>query len=106
MREPSKEYYTFTELTSYNSSKFCAEKKGLVAATSHLGDGTGSADDYTSGYWKLGKVSYRQKEIDTVQSIDHIFASPETRILYYDTVADETALEASDHNPIYADFAL
>ncbi|MBQ7957929.1 MAG: InlB B-repeat-containing protein [Clostridia bacterium] len=106
MREDTPEYYTFSQLTSFESSKFCAKERGLVASTSHLGDGTGSADDYTSGYWKLGTVSYRQKEINTYKSIDHIFTNCPEQVLYYDTVVDETALEASDHCPIYADIAL
>lgn len=102
-RENGNEYHVFTRLTGFQDSKFTAEKKGLVASTSHLGDGTGTAEDYTSGYWKLGPVSYREKHINTVQSIDHIFASPEAKVLYYDTVADEAALTASDHCPIYID---
>ncbi len=102
-RENANEYHVFTELTGFKDSKFSAEKRGLVSATSHLGDGTGSADDLTSGYWKLGKASFRQKEINTIQSIDHIFASADAEVLYYDTVADEPALEASDHCPIYID---
>ncbi len=102
-RENGNEYHVFTELTGFNDSKFSAEKKGLVASTTHLGDGTGTADDYTSGYWKLGTVSYRESHINTVQSIDHIFVSPEADVLYYDTVADEAALTASDHCPIYID---
>lgn len=102
-RENGNEYHVFTNLTGFQDSKFTAEKKGLVASTSHLGDGTGTEDDYTSGYWKLGPVSYRQNHINTVQSIDHIFASPEAEILYYDTVADEASLTASDHCPIYID---
>lgn len=106
MREGTPEYYTFSQLTSFESAKFCAKERGLVASTSHLGDGTGSADDYTSGYWKLGTVSYRQKEINTYKSIDHIFTNCPEQVLYYDMVVDETALEASDHCPIYADIAL
>lgn len=105
-RETGNEYKVFTELTGLKDAKFAAEKRGLVCATSHLGDGTGTADDYTSGYWKLGTVSFRQKEIDTVYSIDHIFASPESKILYYNTVVDENALTASDHCPIYIDAAI
>ncbi len=105
-RENGNEYNVFATLTGFQDSKFTAKKKGLVASTSHLGDGTGTADDYTSGYWKLGPVSYRQSHINTVQSIDHIFASPEAEILYYDTVADEAALTASDHCPIYIDVKL
>ena len=103
MREDSEEYMTFMEMLSYKSAKYASEKKGLVAVTTHLGDGTGSADDYTSGYYKLGKVSYRQSKINSIKSIDHIFVPEETRVLYYDTIVDETALEASDHCPIYAD---
>lgn len=106
MREDTPEYYTFTELTSLSSSKFCAKERGLVAATTHLGDGTGSADDYTSGYWLLGTVSYRQKEINTYKSIDHIFTNNPQQVLYYDTVVDQTALEASDHCPIYIDIKM
>ncbi len=105
-RENLEEYSTFTKLTKYESAKYSSEKKGLVSATSHLGDGTGSADDYQSGYWKLGKVSFRQKEINTPYSIDHIFVYPGTRVLYYDTIVDEAALEASDHCPIYADIMI
>lgn len=105
-REPSDEYYTFIECSGFKSSKYAAEKKGLVASSSHLGDGTGTAEDYNSGYWKLGTVSYRQKQINTIQTIDHIFASPDARVLYYDTVVDAAALEASDHCPIYIDVAV
>ena len=106
MREDTPEYYTFKELTSLSSGKFCARDRGLVASTSHLGDGTGSADDYTSGYWLLGTVSYRQKEINTYKSIDHIFTNCPRQVLYYDTVVDETALDASDHCPIYIDIKM
>lgn len=106
MKEDTPEYYTLTELTSFESGKFCAEERGLVASTYHLGDGTGSEDDYTSGYWKLGKVSYRQKEINTYKSIDHIFTNSPEKVMYYDTVVDETALDASDHCPIYIDIKM
>lgn len=105
-RENGNEYHVFTRLTGFKDSKFVSEKKGLVASTSHLGDGTGTEDDYTSGYWKLGPVSYRKNHINTVQSIDHIFVSPEVQVMYYDTVADEAALTASDHCPIYIDVKL
>lgn len=105
-RENGNEYHVFTEITGMKDGKFAAEKKGLVASTSHLGDGTGTAEDYTSGYWKLGTVSYRQGQINTAQSIDHIFASPDASVLYYDTVVDEAALNASDHCPIYIDVAV
>ena len=106
MREGTQEYYTFMEMTSLKSAKYASEKKGLVAATTHLGDGTGSEGDYKSGYYKLGKVSYRQDKINTVKTIDHIFVPESTRVLYYDTIVDETALEASDHCPIYADIVV
>ncbi len=106
MKETSPEYFTLTSLTNFKSSKYSATDRGLVSATTHLGDGTGTEDDYTSGYWKLGKVSFRQKEINTYLSIDHIFTTPEAEVLYYDTIVDETALEASDHCPIYADFKI
>ncbi len=106
MREPSDEYYTFTRCSGFKSSKYAAAERGLVASSSHLGDGTGSADDLTSGYWKLGPESYKQKEINTIYTIDHIFASPDADILYYDTVVDEAALTASDHCPIYVDVDL
>lgn len=102
-RENSDECKVFEKLTSFKDGKYAAEKRGLVASTYHLGDGTGTEDDYTSGYWKLGKVSYRQSHINTIQSIDHIFVSPDTDVLYYDTVVDEAALTASDHCPIYID---
>lgn len=102
-RENGDEYKVFMKLTGFGDSKYCTEKRGLVASTSHLGDGTGTAEDYTSGYWKLGKVSYRQKHINTIESIDHIFVTPHTDVLYYDTVVDEAALDASDHCPIYID---
>lgn len=102
-RENGNEYHVFTALTGFKDAKFAAEKKGLVASTSHLGDGTGTAEDLTSGYWKLGPVSYRTSHINTVQSIDHIFATPQSEILYYDTVADEAALNASDHCSVYID---
>ena len=105
-REPSNEYYTFTQCSGFKSSKYAAKERGLVASSSHLGDGTGTADDFNSGYWKLGTVSYRQKAINTIQTIDHIFASPDANILYYDTVVDAAALEASDHCPIYIDIDL
>ena len=102
-REGSNEYLVFTKLTGYKDSKFAAAEKGLVASTSHRGDGTGTKEDLTSGYWKLGPDSYRASHVNTVQSIDHIFATPEAEILYYDTVADDIALNASDHCPIYID---
>jgi len=105
-REPSDEYYAFMQCSQFKSSKYSAAEKGLVASTSHLGDGTGSKDDYTSGYWKLGPESYRQNQINTVQSIDHIFVSLDVDVLYYDTIVDSTSLSTSDHCPIYIDAAI
>lgn len=105
-KETGNEYHVFEYLTGFQDSKYTSEKRGLVATTYHLGDGTGTEEDYTSGYWKLGTVSYRQSHINTYHSLDHIFASPSAQILYYDTIADEAALTASDHCPIYIDAKL
>ncbi len=102
-REGSSEYYAFAQISGFNSTKYAAKERGLVCNSAHLGDGTGSAEDFSSGYWKLGPESFRQSHINTATTIDHIFASPEAEILYYDTVTDDDALNASDHCPIYAD---
>jgi hypothetical protein len=82
-RENSNEYKVFEKLTSFKDGKYAAEKRGLVASTYHLGDVTGTEYDYTSGYWKLGTVSYRQSHINTIQSIDHIFVTPDTEVQIY-----------------------
>lgn len=97
-KEDRDEYYVFTELSGLKSAKNGAEERGLVCGTWHLGDSTDP--------WKLGADSFKQGNISTDKSIDHIFASPEAKMLYYDTVADSDALSASDHCPIYADVAL
>lgn len=97
-KEDRDEYYVFTELSGLKSAKKEAKIRGLVCRTWHLGDSTNP--------WKLGADSFKQENINTDKSIDHIFASPETEVLYYDTVADSDALSASDHCPIYADVAL
>lgn len=86
-------------------AKPAAKSLGLVCNTYHLGDGTGSSDDHSSGYYALGKASFRTGKINTGLSIDHIFVSPGITPLYYDTVADSVSLAASDHCPIYCDLA-
>lgn len=37
------------------------------------------------------------------QSIDHIFGSSDAEFLYFNTLVDQSILDASDHLPIYAD---
>lgn len=39
------------------------------------------------------------------ETVDHILCPEGVVPTYYDTVVDQDALEASDHCPIYADFA-
>ena len=104
--EKDDEYSIFIKNSGFEDAKYTSKSKGLVAATFHLGDGTGSEKDYNSGYWKLGKESYRDDKINTINSIDHIFCSAGENILYYDTVADLSAMNASDHCPIYVDVKL
>jgi len=83
--------------------KYAAAVRGLAGETHHRGDGTGSRDDLTSGFWKLGTVSFRDPLINTYVCIDHIFYTHGMEALYYDTVINEEVLNISDHNPIYAD---
>ncbi len=102
-RENTKEYQNFIKCSNFKSAKYSAEKRGLVSVTGHLGDGSGKAEDFNSGYWALGPVSYRKDKVNSILTIDHIFASSSANILFYDTVVDAAALRASDHCPIYID---
>lgn len=96
----------FLQASRLADTKLAAKSRGLACNTYHLGDGTGSSDDHSSGYYALGRASFRTGKINTGLSIDHIFVSPDIATLYYDTVADSVSLEASDHCPIFADLAL
>ena len=40
------------------------------------------------------------------EAIDHVFASPEVELLFYNVLIDECLAPSSDHNPIYADIKL
>jgi len=96
-------YHTLMEKASLTDVKYAAAVRGLAGETHHRGDGTGSRDDLTSGFWKLGTVSFRDPLINTYVCIDHIFYTHGMEALYYDTVINEEVLNISDHNPIYAD---
>lgn len=42
----------------------------------------------------------------SVGLIDHIFCSPESNVIFYNTIIDSYALDASDHCPVYIDVRL
>jgi len=101
--DDSESYHILVKNAELSDAKYAAAKRGLAGETFHRGDGTGSRDDLTSGFWKLGPVSFGDSLVDTYVSIDHILYTKELEALYYDTVIDEEILYTSDHNPIYAD---
>ena len=101
--EGTTEYKTLVAKTGFKSAKYTANEKGLVCKTFHRGDGGGDKKDYKSSYYLLGSVSFRDNNMETIKTIDHILTSSSVEPLYYDTVVDEDTLNASDHCPIYVD---
>ena len=83
----------------YSESKYIAKAYGLISMGLHTGNGV----DHTKG--ELGIKSYIDIKINQTETVDHILCPEGTVPTYYDTVVDRDALEASDHCPIYADFA-
>lgn len=80
----TKQYKDFLEKTNFNDAPKIAEFVKREAPTYHE---VGSDD------LKVGLI-------------DHIFCSPESRVLLYNTVLDPAAIDASDHCPIYIDVNL
>ncbi len=78
---------------------------GLVCSTFHLGNGMfeGSRNAAIAAHWLRGRVSVTPQNVTTTECIDHILLSSGIESLYYDTIHDEEALDASDHMPIYCD---
>lgn len=97
------EYETLVAKTGFKSAKYTAKEKGLICKTFHRGDGGGDKKDYKSSYYLLGPVSFRENNMETIKTIDHILTSRLVETLYYDTVVDADTLNASDHCPIYID---
>lgn len=102
-REGTTEYETFLRESGMTDSKYTAKESGLMCYTVHRGDGGGSEKDHNSSYWLRGPISFREKNTETIKSIDHIFTSGSVENLYHDTIIDEDALNASDHLPIFVD---
>ena len=81
----------YIEETGYSDAKN-ANEVGLLCNTYH-------------GYGEHGynQYSFGPSQINTTESIDHIFISSNVTSLYYSVIADIDALNGSDHCPIYAD---
>ncbi len=103
--DSTEEFNSFLKESEFADSKRIAETQGVICQTFHRGDGTGTKEDYNSGYWKLGTASFRTN-MDTFSSIDHIVCASDAKVLYYNTITEADVLDASDHCPIYADFVI
>ena len=84
--EESEPFGTFMKLTGFKDPKFTAAK----------------IDNPIKTYHKLGEAVTNNTKL----GIDHITCSPDTEILYYNTLVGDFWVPASDHCPIYIDFRL
>lgn len=107
--ENSEEYKLFIANSGYSEGKYIATKRGLVTPTYHLGDGTGNSSDKTESsknhwwYRNESTMLMRQHRADRIDTIDHLFISPNIKCCYYEVVSETSALYASDHMPSYVD---
>lgn len=99
-------YLAYLAESGFNDTKYNASEVGLLTPTYHLGTGKGTKEDYSSEYWYRTKETLRSNRSDIIETIDHIFASKELKIHYYDVISEERAMYASDHMPSYADLEL
>lgn len=84
--EESEPFNTFMKLTGFKDPKYTAKKIDNQIKTTH----------------KLGEAVTNNTKL----GIDHITCSPDTEILYYNTLVGDFWVPASDHCPIYIDFRL
>ena len=84
--EESEPFNTFIKLTGFKDPKYTAKK----------------IDNQIKTYHKLGEAVTNNTKL----GIDHITCSPDTEILYYNTLVGDFWVPASDHCPIYIDFRL
>lgn len=104
--ESTEIYKAYMNVSNYYDTKYEAADRGLTAPTYHLGTGGGDKEDYTSEYWYRNEDTLRESQVDSYMSIDHIFASREFKVNYYDVISESRALYSSDHMPSYADLKL
>lgn len=76
------------EKVQMKDAKQEAPRKGLVGKSFHT---MPEPDSYTNA------------ELNTLETIDHIYYTGELSALYYDVITSNYVLEVSDHNAIYAD---
>ena len=86
----------FVNGSGFLETKETALTKGLICRTYHKGNGFDSSVT-------RARDSFSPDHVKTTESIDHIFSSTSVETLWYDTVVDDDALNASDHLPIYCD---
>ena len=66
--------------------------------------GFSDAPNVAESYKRLQHTYHNVGEpIFSVGLIDHIFCSPESNVIFYNTIIDSYAVDASDHCPIYID---
>lgn len=96
----------FLRESGYLEPRETAEKVGLRCKTYHIGNCmfTGSKVVGNPLHWLRGRISIPHTIVSGYNTIDHIYTSPDVRTLYYDTIIDDDASNASDHLPIYCDF--
>ena len=80
------QYTAFTNDSGFTDASADAEKKGTVCRTIHA---VGS-----------------QPKTNIKEAYDHIFHSPNITPLWFTVILDSTALAASDHTPLIADFTV
>ena len=69
--------------------------------------GFSDAPNVAESYKRLQHTYHNVGEpIFSVGLIDHIFCSPESNVIFYNTIIDSYAVDASDHCPIYIDICL
>lgn len=82
VREEDEYIKNFVSKTGFSEAKFAAKVINRAGTSSHaIGKPRGTG----------------------AQSIDHIFGSQDAEFLYFNTLVDQSILNASDHLPIYAD---
>ena len=82
VREEDEYIKNFVSKTGFSEAKFAAKVINRAGTSTHaIGKPRGTG----------------------AQSIDHIFGSQDAEFLYFNTLVDQSILDASDHLPIYAD---
>ena len=81
-KDPDEYIKNFVRTTGFSEAKLTAKVINRAGTSTHI----------------LGKPRGTG-----AQSIDHIFGSQDVEFLYFNTLIDNSILDASDHLPIYAD---